>query len=62
MCYAYVEVKWKVISMPTETFPIQDEAALIQRLDALQSNDQVERIRVFSKPKTYTRKTIWAKT
>lgn len=60
MCYAIVEVTYRAATSPTETIKLNDEAALEQRLTALQSNEQVERIRIFTQIKTLTRTTAWS--
>ena len=60
MCYAIVEVKYRVATSPNETIKLNDEAALEQRLATLQNNEQVERIRIFTPSKTITRTTTWS--
>lgn len=60
MCYAIVEVTYRTATSSNETIKLNDEAALEQRLASLQSNEQVERIRVFTQSKTLTRTTAWS--
>lgn len=60
MCYAIIEVTYRTATSSNETIKINDEAALEQRLATLQSNEQVERIRVFTQSKTLTRTTAWS--
>lgn len=60
MCYAIVEVTYRAASSPNETIKLNDEAALEQRILSLQNNEQVERIRVFTQSKTFTRTTTWS--
>lgn len=62
MCYAIVEVAYRAATSSNETIKLNDEAALEQRLAALQSNEQVERIRIFTPSKTLTRTTTWSET
>ena len=60
MCYAIVEVTYRATTPSNETIKLNDEAALEQRLASLQGNEQVERIRVFTQSKTFTRTTTWS--
>ena len=60
MCYAIVEVTYRATTSSSEIIKLNDEAALEQRLDALQNNGQVERIRIFTPSKTLTRTTTWS--
>lgn len=60
MCYAIVEVEYRAASSSNETIKLNDEAALEQRIATLQSNEQVERIRIFTPSKTLTRTTTWS--
>lgn len=60
MCYAIVEVTYRATPSPNETIKLNDEAALEQRLATLQNNEQVERIRIFTLNKTFTRTTTWS--
>lgn len=60
MCYAIVEVTYRATTSSNETIKINDEAALEQRLTALQNNELVERIRIFTPSKTLTRTTTWS--
>lgn len=62
MCYAIVEVKYRAASSSNETIKLNDEAALEQRLATLQSNEQVERICIFTPSKILTRTTTWSET
>lgn len=62
MCYAIVEIKYRTTASPNETIKLNDEAALEQRLAALQNNEQVERIRIFTLSKVLTRTTTWSET
>lgn len=60
MCYAIVEVTYRATTSSDETIKLNDEAALEQRLATLQNNEQVERIRIFTLNKTFTRTTTWS--
>jgi hypothetical protein len=60
MCYAIVEVTFRAATSSSEIIKINDETALEQRLASLQSNEQVERIRIFTPSKTLTRTTTWS--
>lgn len=60
MCYAIVEVTYRATTSSNETIKLNDKVALEQRLDALQNNEQVECIRVFTPSKTLTRITTWS--
>lgn len=60
MCYAIVEVTYRATTSSNETIKLNDEAALEQRLATLQNNEQVERIRIFTPSKTFTRTTTWS--
>ena len=60
MCYAIVEVTYRATTSSNETIKLTDKVALEQRLDALQNNEQVECIRVFTPSKTLTRITTWS--
>lgn len=60
MCYAIVEVTYRAATSSNETIKFNDEEALEQRLATLQNNEQVERIRIFTPSKTFTRTTTWS--
>jgi len=60
MCYAIVEVTYRATTPSNETIKLNDEAALEQRLATLQNNEQVERIRIFTRTTTLTRTTTWS--
>ena len=60
MCYAIVEVTYQATPSSNELIKLNDEAALKQRLIALQNNEQVKRIRIFTPSKTLTRTTTWS--
>lgn len=60
MCYAILEVTYRATTSSNEIIKLNDEAALEQRLTALQNNEQVERIRIFTPNKTITRTTTWS--
>lgn len=60
MCYAIVEVTYRATTSSNETIKLNDKVALEQRLDALQNNEQVECVRVFTLSKTLTRITTWS--
>ncbi len=62
MCYAIVEVKYKANSIADDLIKLDDEAALINRVEALKNNEQVDRIRVFTQRSTYSRVSTWAET
>lgn len=62
MCYAIVEVTYRATTSSNETIKLNDETTLEQRLAALQNNEQVERIRIFTPSKTLTRTTTWSET
>ena len=60
MCYAIIEVTYRAAPSSKETIKIDDEAALEQRLAALQNNELIERIRIFTLSKTLTQITTWS--
>lgn len=60
MCYAIIEVTYRAVASPNEIIKLNDKAALDQRLAALQNNERVERIRIFTPSKTLTRTTTWS--
>lgn len=60
MCYAIVEVTYRAAASSNETIKLNDEAALEQRLAALQNNEQVERITIFEPTRVLRRQTTWA--
>lgn len=60
MCYAIIEVTYGTVTSSPETFKLNDEAALEQRLAMLQNNEQVKRVRIFIPSRTLTRVAAWS--
>ena len=59
MCYAIIEVKYRQAGLSRDTFRIENETALQNRLLQLQTSDQVVSITIFKPEITMTRAVSW---
>jgi hypothetical protein len=61
MSYALIEVQYAGTNSDTQVFRISSKEALESRLATLRSNNQVEKILVFTLSSTFTKITSWIK-